>query len=293
MKRFAIASKTLRDQRLAVASVALVIALVAMMDVFVYPEYRDQLANFEYPDIFKGLIGEAGSLASPEGFLAAEFFSWMPLLLITVAIIAATGATAGEESAGTLDLLLALPAKRWRVLAEKAAGIALALVLACVFGFVGFILSKPFVGFPLGYGRIAEGMANMLPVSFLYLALALLLAAALPTRAAAAALSIGAVVAAYFVNTLGAAVGSLSGLRRASPFYWGDGSHVLVHGFDWLRAGGLLAVAFALFALALLAFERREIAAGGREWSLRRLLMRRLGSQAESEAGGQPATVRR
>ncbi|MCC6381299.1 MAG: ABC transporter permease subunit [Dehalococcoidia bacterium] len=293
MSRFAIARKTLRDLRLAVLSVALVVALVATMDIFVYPEYRDQLANFEYPDVFKGLIGEAGSLASPEGFLAAEFFSWIPLLLITVAIIAGTGVLAGEESAGTLDLLLALPVKRWRVMAEKAVGIVLALVAACILGFAGFFLSKPFVGFPLGYGRIAEGMANMLPVTLVFLGLALLLAAALPTRSAAATLTIGAVVAGYFLNTLGAAVESLSNLRRASPFYWGDGSHVLLHGFDWVRAGGLLAVALALFAFALVAFERREIAAGGREWSLRRQLRRRLRARQEPDTGAQPAPLRR
>jgi len=47
-------------------------------------------------------VGEAGSITFPEGFLTAEFFSTMPFVLITMAIIAGTGALAGEEAGGTL-----------------------------------------------------------------------------------------------------------------------------------------------------------------------------------------------
>lgn len=274
MRYFPLALKTFRDQRMATLSGALVMVLIAAMDLFIYPSYRDQLANFEYPAIFEGLIGEAGSIATPAGFLTAEFFSWIPLLLITVAIIAGTGVLAGEEAAGTLDFLLALPIRRWRVLCEKAAGITAALAVSIVLGYAGFLLSKPFVDFPLSYWRIAQAMANLLPITLVFLALAMLAAALLPGRAAASALSIGLVVAAYFLNTIGAVADVLGEARKASPFCWSDGGHVLVNGFDWLRAGGLLALALALFCAALWAFERREIAAAGHEWSLGRLLRR-------------------
>lgn len=270
MNGFPIAWKSLRDQRLSAALAGLVGSAIALLDVLIYPEYREQLEDFELPDALKGFLGEAGSLTTPEGFMAAEFFSWIPLVLITIAIIAGTGALAGEEGSGTLELLLAQPVRRWRLMAEKAAGVAAALAVAAFLTYPGFALGKAVGDMPLGYGRFAVGVVSMLPVTFLFLALAMAAAAALPDRGAAAVLCIGVVVVTYLLNTVGAAVDSLEAARKVTPFYWADGGHVLIHGFSWERSGGLLLATALLFGLGLLAFERRDIASGG-ELSLARL----------------------
>jgi len=271
-----------RDVRTSTIAVAVVNLAMALIDVLLYPQYRETLKDFDASGIYAGFLGEAGSLTSPEGFLSAEFFSWIPLLLITVAVIGGTGAFAGEESAGTLDLLLAQPISRRRLVLEKSAALSLAIAVAALASFPGFLLARLFVDFDLSYTRILEAVANMLPVTLLFLALALWGSAALPGRGAAAMLSIGVVVVTYFLNTIGAAVSLLDTPRKLSPFYWADGSHVLIHGFDPLRAGGLLAVAAIFLALAVVSFERRDIATGSREWSLRGLLHRRPAAKAAS-----------
>lgn len=280
MSRYGLFQKTLRDVRTATIAVAFVMVLMAVVDILLYPQYRKSMENFEVTGVYKGFVGEAGSFASPEGFLSGEFFSWIPLLLITVAIIGGTGALAGEEGAGTLDLLLAQPISRRRLVLEKAAAFSVALVAASLVTFPGFLFAMLFVEFDLGKVRILEAVLNMLPVTLLYLTLSLWGSAALPGRGGAALLAIGAVVAAYFLNSLGAAIEMLEGPRKLSPFYWSDGSHVLMQGFDYVRAGGLLAVAGAFLALAVFSFERRDISAGGQEWSWRRLLPRRRGADA-------------
>ena len=206
MNRYGLLRKTLRDVRVSVVSIALVLILMALIDILIYPQYRDSLENADFGPAFDSFIGEAGSLASPEGFLSAEFFSWIPLLLITVAIIGGTGAIAGEEGAGTLDILLAQPVSRRRVLLEKAGGLAFALTLATLCSLPGFLVGKAFIDFDLSMGRIFAATINMLPVTFLFLALALWAGAALPSRTAAAVLCIGVVVIAFFLNSLGAAV---------------------------------------------------------------------------------------
>jgi ABC-2 type transport system permease protein len=259
MKRWPLVRKTARDWRMSVVSVGVVMFLLAVLYIVIYPEYRDMLQDMELPAAFDVFLGEAGSIATPEGFLSAEYFSWVPLILITVAIIAGTGTVAGEESAGTLDLLLALPIRRWRVLTEKTAGVAVALIGAALLAYPGFLLGKLFVDFPLSNLRLAEAVANMLPVAILYLAISVALAAAIPGRTLAAVGAAGLVIAAYFLNTVAAAVSSFSELRKASPFYWSDGSRVLIHGFDFGRAGLLLGVAALVFVFALWAFERRDI----------------------------------
>jgi ABC-2 type transport system permease protein len=261
--------KAARDYRTAAIGITVVMVLIAIMDLLIYPEYRDSLKDFQYPDAFKAFIGEAGSITSPAGFLSAEFFSWVPLMTITLAIIAGTGTLAGEEATGTLDLLLAQPIKRWRLVVSKGAGLAATLCLSTLACYPAFPLAKLFVDFPLSNARIAAGVVNILPVTLLYLALSMALAAALPSRGAASLAAIAAVVAAYFLNTIGAAAEVVEPLRRVSPFYWSDGSYVLIHGFPWLRALGLLALAAALFGASLWFFERRDIAVGPQDWKVR------------------------
>ena len=261
--------KAARDYRTAAIWITVVMVLIAVMDLLIYPAYRDSLKDFQYPDAFKALIGESGSIASPQGFLSVEFFSWVPLMTITLAIIAGTGTLAGEEATGTLDVLLAQPIKRSRLVVSKGAGLAAALCLATLACYPAFPLTKLFVDFPLSNARIAAGVVNMLPVTLLYLALSMALAAALPSRGTASLVAIAAVVGAYFLNTIGAAADVVEPLRRASPFYWSDGSYALAHGFPWLRAMGLLAVAAVLFGACLWFFERRDIAVGPQDWRAR------------------------
>lgn len=263
--RLAIARKTLADVRTSTIWVGVVSAAMGIFLVLLFPSYRDSLEGFEFPDAFAAFFGEAGPITTPAGFLSAEFFSWIPLLLVTVAIIGGTGAIAGEEAAGTLDLLLAQPISRRNLLLQKSLALAVAVTLAALAAYPAFLLGTLLVDFDISAGRLFAAVLNMVPITLLYLGLALLGSAALPGRSGAAALSIGAVVAAYFLNTVGAAVESLETARKLSPFYWADGGHVLAHGFDWPRTLALLAIAAALLVAALEAFERREIAAGKRE----------------------------
>lgn len=284
MSRFPVLRKTIRDYRIPVAAMALVAVLIVMMDLAIYPSYRDSLEDFEMPEAFEAMIGEAGSITTPAGFLAAEFFSWIPLLFITVAIIAATGTTAGEEASGTMDLLLAQPISRRRLLAEKAAGIAVPVTLGILVSLPAFAVMKLFVEFDVTVLRFFEGLIFVVPLVLLFGAMALWAGVTFDNRGAASMTVIGVLVFAYFLHILGATVSSLDDVRKLSPFYWSDASLVLVRGFQWGRAGGVLAVAMLFFVLALWSFERRDIAAGRREWNLRK----RLHRQANARRGEPP-----
>lgn len=279
MNRFPILRKTMRDYRVPIGAMALVAALIGLMDIAIYPSYRDSLGDFEL-GVFESMVGAAESITNPEGFLTVEFFSWVPLLFITVAVIAATGTTAGEEAAGTLDLLLAQPISRRRLLTEKAAGLAIALTAGTVASMLGFLAAKPFAEFDIGPWRLFEATVYMVPVILLFAALALWAGVTFSSRGLASMVVIGAVIAAYFLQLLGGTVPAMEEIRRLSPFYWSDVSVVLVYGFNWPRALGMLAAGGVFFVLALRSFERRDIAAGRREWSLKSLFRRRPGEDA-------------
>ena len=285
-RRFPVARKTLRDYRGQVLAMAFVAALIGFMDILIYPQYRDALGDFKMPDCMQSMIGEGQSITSPAGFISGEFFSWVPLLFITVAIIAGTGATAGEEATGTMDILLAQPIDRRRLVLEKAAGIGLSVCAGMLLSLLGFYAAKPFADFPLSAWRLTETMIATMPIVLLFGALALWAGVTFPSRGIAAMASIGVLVAAYFLQLMGPTLDLLRTPQKFSPFYWSDASHVLVNGFDLARFGGMLAVAAVVLVAALWNFERRDVTAGTREWSLRSLVRR---NHAEPEPSEGPA----
>lgn len=261
MNRFPIVLKTLRDYRAPAFWLWFVMVLIAVLDVSIYPSYKTSLANLELPSALSGLLGETKSLSSPAGFLTAEFFSWVPLMLIALAIVSATGATAGEEASGTLEMLLAQPISRRRILLEKTIGLATLLFVVAMLSFPAFLVAKLYVGFDLADGRIAAGLFNMLPITWLFLSLALCAGVLFPSRGSALTAVLGLLIAAYFVYTIGSASNALHPFRLWSPFYWAEGSHVLLHGLSWTRIGAFLGGSAFVLVLAVFAFDRRDIGA--------------------------------
>jgi ABC-2 type transport system permease protein len=263
--------KTLRDVRGMTIAIVVFVFAIAVMDILLYPSYSESLEDFEMPAAMEGLLGEAGDFASPEGFITGEYFSWMPLVLMILAIAGGTAAFAGEEGAGTMDLLLSQPIRRWEMALARTAGLTIAITIAALAAVPGFAIGMLSTEFDIGLGRLTEAVAYMLPVTLLVLGLSLLASATLPNRAAAAMAVTGLVVVSYVVQIIGDAAPALDPVRKASIFYWAEPSRVVVNGFDWTRALALLLLAAIAIGLAVWRFERRDIASGVREWRLREL----------------------
>ncbi|MBI2764841.1 MAG: ABC transporter permease subunit [Chloroflexi bacterium] len=245
---------------------------LALMYVLLFPSIQESFEELELPEYMESFSGAAGSYSTPEGYLATEFFTAVPITLVIFAIVAGTAATAGEESAGTLELLLAQPIRRRRVIIEKAGGIGAAVSVALLAGLPGIYLGQVFVDLDVGPLRTLAAMMTTLPLLFVFAALAMVLGASLPTRALAVAGATALAVIAYVVHTVGALVDSLSEVRKLTPFYWSDASRALVGDFEVWRSVVLLTVSVALVGLAAWAFERRDVAGGGREIRWRRWL---------------------
>jgi ABC-2 type transport system permease protein len=250
--------KAMRDQRGMVLGFGLGSALMAAMILGVYPSYRQPLQDFEMPPAFKALIGNI-DFTTASGFLTAEFFGWMPALLAVYAIIQGTGVLAGEESSGTLDLLLAQPISRTRLFVEKAASIVVGTLAIVALILPGFAIPYAAVDIEVSLGRMFAATAALAPVILAFAALSLLAASFLPTRRDAAYVLSAVAVASYFLNSLGQAVGILEPLRPASLFFYYRAEDVLVSGVDLAGVGVLLGIAVVAGGLALALFQRRDI----------------------------------
>jgi ABC-2 type transport system permease protein len=259
--------KTLRDARRPIGWWSLgLVAMTALM-VAVYPTVRDNpdLNRMveDYPDVFKAFLGlgENVDYTSPVGYLNSELFSFMvPLLLLVAAIGAGARATAGEEERGTLDLLLANPISRRRLVLEKLAALAAELAVLSLVFWAALVVGAETIGMSVSAVHLAAATfaAGLLALSFG--AIAALVGALLGRRGAAIGIAAAAAVAAYLLSSLADLVDFLRPLRGASPFY-----HYLAN--DALRAGlgldhvaVLLGVTVVAAIGALVAFERRDLA---------------------------------
>jgi ABC-2 type transport system permease protein len=276
--RLNVVNKTLRDQKWQIVGFGIAFFLMAALIVYIWPSYRVTVASIQLPEAIQALLGSDLAYSTAPGFVSAEYFSWIPILLIVYTIIQGTGAIAGEEGSGTIDLLMSQPLTRANMAAQKTIAICIGSALIAAFGFLGFLVSVPFVDIDLTLKGAAFACANMLPMALLFYALSLWFGSVLPNRTYAAGAAIALATASYFFNTIAAAVHSLSWLKYASPFYYYGAGLPLVKGFDWPHVALLLGIAALFVVLTVRSFSRRDITIGGASnLSLRDVLSRAVG----------------
>jgi ABC-2 type transport system permease protein len=260
--------KTLAESRRALMWWTLgLVGMVALM-IAVYPTVRDNpdLNRMveDYPDALKAFIAFGGDLdyVSGAGYLGSELFSFMvPLLLLVAAIGTGARATAGEEEGGTLDLLLANPVSRRRVVVDKLAALVAEIVLLAAALWVSLVVGVEIVGMNVSAAHLGAATASAALLAVAFGAISLMLGAATGRRGVASGLTAAGAVAAYLVNSLATLVDFIGPVRGASPFYHYAASDPLRHGLALDHAAFLVALALAAGVLSTVAFGRRDLAA--------------------------------
>ena len=110
--RLNVVKKSLRDQKWQIVGFGIAFFAMAALIVYIWPSYRTTVASIQLPEAVQALLGSDLAYSTAPGFVSAEYFSWIPILLIVYTIIQGTGAIAGEEGSGTIDLLMSQPITR-------------------------------------------------------------------------------------------------------------------------------------------------------------------------------------
>ena len=280
---FPIFQHSLARSRGSILGWGITLLLIGLMVTSIYDVVLSQQEQFEqllknYPPEFSAFFGDFSDFTSPEGFLSAEFFAIMPVVLGVFAILAGSGLLVGDEENGTLDLLLAYPVSRTALFLGRLLAFVTATAAILVIGWLGLAVSTSWTALDVGPVEMALPFLGLLAQLLLTGTLALLLSMALPSRRLAAMVGGLVLVAGFFVTSLARINEELAPLARLSPLnYYQSGNAIL--GLNWTWFAGLMAVA-ALFALlAWWRFERRDIRVGG-EGGWRMPQLRRQGRTA-------------
>ncbi|MGO8683771.1 MAG: ABC transporter permease subunit [Thermoleophilia bacterium] len=255
-------AKSLRDQRRSLVLWALGAAFYAVLIAAVYPSIHrssSQLQSYvnSLPDVLrKRFAGGSVDLSSGTGFFDAELFSFVsPLIFVMFSIGAGVRAIAGEKEAGTLELLLSYPLRRWRVVSEKFAALVVGLAVLLLAHFVTMLVFD-------GAMRVGIGVLTLLAANLSLGLLALALGTiAFAVGTATGRRNVGIVVVAaavgllaYLLNTLALLVVALKAVRRVSLFYYYGGGQPLRRGVTVSSASVLVAVTVIGFAVTLWLF---------------------------------------
>jgi len=213
-----------------------------------------------YPKALKTLFAITDYTSGP-GYLRAEVFSLLgPLLLIIFAVLWGGDLTAGEEERGTIDLLLANPISRRRVVIEKwlamVAGVAVATTsLGLTLG-----LGAPLVHLSVTWAELGAAVVATVLLAILFGTVALAVGAGTGRRGVARGSAAALAVTAYLLSSLSELVTWLRHARPASPWYHAIGVDPLRNGFLVAHLAVLVAVALVFLVAAVVLFERRDLA---------------------------------
>jgi len=259
--------KTLRDQRRALLWWGVGLIGLALYIALLYPSIQQNASAYdkilkEMPKALADtLVGEFANFASPEGYLnSGLFFLTAPLLFLIYTIGFGSGAIAGEEERGTADLLLSTPLPRWRVVAEKFAALVVATLLLAFVFWAGLFIGAVAIQMDIRAGRLAEITLSGALLGLALGALALALGCIRGDRGLSIGVASAVGVAAYFLNSLATAVKWLEPYRKLSPFYYYIGADPLANGLNLGHAAVLIGLTAVFLAVALFAFQRRDLA---------------------------------
>jgi len=259
--------KNLRDRRMAIFWWSISFFLLVIMMCAMFPTIQESAAELEaymdsYPDSVRAAFGveEGTSIASPTGFFNIELFSLMiPIMFLIFAVGFGSNAIAGEEEAGTLDLLLANPLPRWRIVLEKFAAMVLGTGLIAFITWVSFLIGTKAFDIDIGIGGLAAATTSSALLGLAFGVVALAVGSATGRRGLAIAVAIALTTMSYLLNIMSKIVESVEPYEQLSLFYFQVDANPLVNGLKLGDAAVFVGVIAVLLAIALVSFQRRDL----------------------------------
>jgi ABC-2 type transport system permease protein len=183
------------------------------------------------------------------GWIACGFAAWLTASFL-----------AGEIDHKTIDLLLAQPVMRVRLVAVRYAALAVTAVILMAATLAGTVVGVTAMNIETSIPWLAVAIAYMGVLTLAFGALSLFISAYMSDGRKAALTSLGIMVVMYFMETIGSAVDLLGPIRYLSLFHYARFNEMLMtRTASPVDIGVMLAAAVVFGALAAHTFRHRDI----------------------------------
>ena len=211
------------------------------------------------PENISAFIGDISRAADPAGWLGLQLYNiFLPLVAGAIGVTAGAAAIGKEEDANTLELLLASPISRGKILLQKAATIELQLLIITGALFVGVVVGSLVFTFDVSLLHVLLATVVGWLMGIVYGFLTLAMQAATGNRGLALSVGIAALIIGYFADALAQLFDWLEPLQYISPFYYYNGPAVLLDGLNSVNLIVLVGLSLVFYTIAHITFSRRD-----------------------------------
>lgn len=257
-----VAPGVIRAQRRSLLMWSVALAGVSALYIGIYPAMgggEEMAALVEsLPEAMVTAFGY-DQIGTPGGWLTSTVYGLLgPVLLLVFAIGTGARLIAGQEEDGTLELELASPVGRRRILGERMAALWLDItLLVAVITAVAYLLVE-MLDMEVGLVEILAGSTGMLLLVVGFGTVALAVGAVTGRRAVALGAAAGLAVVSFIFDAIGPTI-EADWMTAVSPFSWYLGESPLTNGFDLAGLGLLALVPLVATFVAFAAFDRRDL----------------------------------
>lgn len=255
--------KTLRDQALAIIGWGLGVGLLALLTQLLYPalSVNDMLGKFmgSLPPGFMAFLGNVQSAGSVEGYMIYSLLIYLPLVLCIYSIGAAIGMVTAEVETGRMEFLLAHPVPRWKILLEKYAALAVAVLAIGLQIGICIAIGGLLIGSDIPAVKWILAGLQTVPLTLFLGSVAFGLAAAFRGSSTAVGTAATLAVGGFILNGLVPLSDKLAPVKAWTLYYWYSESRPLSTGILPAHAVILILLSLLCLGAGLAAFRTRDI----------------------------------
>ena len=254
----------LRANRRGILGWAAAITAVATMYSSFWPVFDHNASLSTAIDAMPQSMKDAFHLtdySSASGYFGSTVFGLLvPILFAVFAIAAGVRAIAGDEEAGTLELVIAHPVTRATLAVQRY----LAVVTAMAFAGVVLLAVILLVRYPAKFtelpaGNIAATVLMLVLFGICFASIGFGIGAYTGKRTISLGVAAYLAVATYLCSSFLPQIKGLGWVRNMSPFAWYLDGDPLRNGIRWGYCALLLAVSLSFAGLGIWKFQRRDL----------------------------------
>ncbi|ANB57753.1 ABC-2 transporter family protein [Anoxybacillus sp. B7M1] len=247
---------------------SVVLSGLILLTLSIYPQFAEQQNEMNklleaYPEPMKKALGmNELSLGDLMGFYGIEIYMMTTLLGSIYTAILASNILAKEENEKTIEFLLSKPVTRNRIVTEKLLAVFVNILI-----FNGVITIISMIGFQFADDpEVPAGIFSLLIVATILLhltfaAVAFMLSSMLKKTRSILSISLGIVLAAYFMNVMAGISEDLEILKYFSPFKYVDAAQIIRdHQLEPLYMFIMAAVIFISLFVSFMVYRKKDMA---------------------------------
>jgi ABC-2 type transport system permease protein len=220
-----------------------------------------------FPPAFLDALGAsdlAGSL-TPEAFIGFAVLLYGTIIVAVYAVMAGLSILADEEDSGSINVLLALPIPRWKVIIEKSLAFGIFVICIPMIQYLGFIVGRMMTPpeVVVDMNKLLMGTINEIPAGLSIMAATVFISSIFSRKSISTGLSAGFVLVSYVMFIMGNMVTEDSPGRiigNLSIWTYFDSQMVMRDGLQAVNVALLVGLTIVLLALSTFVFERRDVA---------------------------------